>query len=732
VTLTSPSPGPDNHQRRNVLIVLAVMIVLLFGVLFSQAAFNLTFLQPDSTQETFVFAGLSALIFLIFVALTFVLMRNLLKLYAETRGGVLGSRFRTKMVVGALLLSITPTIFLFLFSYALMNRSINRWFSRPVEELQQDSESIANLLQSYVADNAFAEAKSIADSPESHRAYDTKNFGPLTAELRKHEPTLQGGFAVAMLDGETVTAFHIPEPWAELKQRIRTHRRFGAVAQTIELPDGRRFLYSEAPSGPHGSIIVGVPLPAKFFDTVAKVQASEQRYYELGQARKQVRRFYMLLLSVITAAVLFAATWLSMFVSRFVTRPVSALAKAAQELSSGNLDYRIEYETKDELGDLIQRFNRMADEIGANRQQLLASRAEIEQRRRQIETIIESIPSGVMSVDELGRITLLNGAFARMFPGVTAPIGGIWTRAFSPETTDELQRLMRRADRMGMAGAQLEIEHGANGRIDVALTVASLGDHTRSKFGHVLDFEDFSDLLKAQKKAAWQEVARRVAHEIKNPLTPISLSAERIQRYLDRGAIDGNASEVIRSCAVSIATNVETVRRLVNEFSSMAQFPSAHPVPADINSIIRSALAMFDGRIAGIDLRTELAPDLPRVLADTEAMRRAIANLVDNAADAMSDSLVKQISISTALVDSRDAVEVTVADTGSGITSDIKEKLFLPYFSTKNRGTGLGLAIVSRIVEEHHGTVRVEENKPVGARFVLEIPVATESMEANA
>ncbi|HEY0564321.1 MAG TPA: ATP-binding protein [Terriglobales bacterium] len=708
------------------------MIVLLFGVLFSQAAFNLTFLQPDSTQETFVFAGLSALIFLIFVALTFVLMRNLLKLYAETRGGVLGSRFRTKMVVGALLLSITPTIFLFLFSYALMNRSINRWFSRPVEELQQDSESIANLLQSYVADNAFAEAKSIADSPESHRAYDTKNFGPLTAELRKHEPTLQGGFAVAMLDGETVTAFHIPEPWAELKQRIRTHRRFGAVAQTIELPDGRRFLYSEAPSGPHGSIIVGVPLPAKFFDTVAKVQASEQRYYELGQARKQVRRFYMLLLSVITAAVLFAATWLSMFVSRFVTRPVSALAKAAQELSSGNLDYRIEYETKDELGDLIQRFNRMADEIGANRQQLLASRAEIEQRRRQIETIIESIPSGVMSVDELGRITLLNGAFARMFPGVTAPIGGIWTRAFSPETTDELQRLMRRADRMGMAGAQLEIEHGANGRIDVALTVASLGDHTRSKFGHVLDFEDFSDLLKAQKKAAWQEVARRVAHEIKNPLTPISLSAERIQRYLDRGAIDGNASEVIRSCAVSIATNVETVRRLVNEFSSMAQFPSAHPVPADINSIIRSALAMFDGRIAGIDLRTELAPDLPRVLADTEAMRRAIANLVDNAADAMSDSLVKQISISTALVDSRDAVEVTVADTGSGITSDIKEKLFLPYFSTKNRGTGLGLAIVSRIVEEHHGTVRVEENKPVGARFVLEIPVATESMEANA
>jgi nitrogen fixation/metabolism regulation signal transduction histidine kinase len=289
---------------------------------------------------------------------------------------------------------------------------------------------------------------------------------------------------------------------------------------------------------------------------------------------------------------------------------------------------------------------------------------------------------------------------------------------------------MRRADRMGIAGAQLEFERNRGGekdKVDIALTAASLASpDARYGSGHVLVFEDFSDLLKAQKQAAWQEVARRVAHEIKNPLTPISLSAERIKRYLDRGATDANATEVMRSCATAITSNVETVRRLVNEFSSMARFPAPHPVQTDVNAVVKSALAMFDGRLDGIRIRTRLSQNLPLVLADAEGLKRVVANLVDNAAEAMTNSLLKEVTVSSVLLESRDAVEITVADTGSGITPEIKEKLFLPYFSTKNRGTGLGLAIVSRIVEEHQGSVRAEENSPAGARFIVEIPVAAE------
>jgi len=218
-----------------------------------------------------------------------------------------------------------------------------------------------------------------------------------------------------------------------------------------------------------------------------------------------------------------------------------------------------------------------------------------------------------------------------------------------------------------------------------------------------------------------------VAHEIKNPLTPIALSAERIHRHLSRDTPPDAASlNVIRTCAQTIQNAVESVRTLVDEFSALARFPASRPQPASLNSLVESALTMFDGRLEGIRVRTELARDLPGVMADPEAIKRAVANLVDNAAEAMQDAILKEITISTALVASRDAVELSIADTGQGVSRDLKERLFLPYFSTKQRGTGLGLAIVSRIVEDHRGSIRVEENKPVGSRFVIELPVAVE------
>jgi nitrogen fixation/metabolism regulation signal transduction histidine kinase len=248
--------------------------------------------------------------------------------------------------------------------------------------------------------------------------------------------------------------------------------------------------------------------------------------------------------------------------------------------------------------------------------------------------------------------------------------------------------------------------------------------------------EDITDLLRAQKQTAWREVARRIAHEIKNPLTPIALSAERIRRHLERSnSPDAASLTVIKHCAETIRSSVDTVRTLVDEFSVLARFPASQPQPSDINSIVNQALLMFDGRLDGIQVRRYLASDLPRVQADPDAMKRAVANLVDNAAEAMQHSLVKEINISTMLLGDRDSVEIVVADTGHGVTSELKERLFLPYFSTKKRGTGLGLAIVSRIVQDHHGSIRVEENSPVGTRFIVELPVVpevTDPVEQNA
>ena len=746
MTVAQPAsiPPQKTSQRKQVIILLSISVCLLLALLVSQTAFDQTLLRPGNNQDIVVFAALSALIFLLFVALTFVLLRNLLKLFAERRLGVLGSKFRTRMVAGALLLSSLPVMMMYWFAYGLMNRSIDKWFSTPAEEVRANTHAMASVLASYAMQNARAEALSLAASPEMEHGFSSRGFSGVVSEFQHHEQTLQGGFAVALQDGDEGASFNVPAPWPILKARLPlADATAGRPAQfTWQQTD---YTLGSAPVPGGGLILVAIPLPREFSETVRQVEASQQRYYDLARDRKLVRRTYMGLLLLLTMIVLFVTTWLALFLSKIVTRPLSALAEATQEISRGRLDYRVPVTFADEIGDLVRSFNRMAEDLESSRRQIEASsldlsaaNAELDQRRRQMETILESIPTGVLSLDAERRVTHVNQALLRMFH----PEGGhegarqILSRAsladvFPPEVLEDFEPLLRRADRMGMTTSQMEMQL-PRVSLNVAVTVATLR-HQAERSGYVVVFEDLSDLLKAQKQAAWREVARRVAHEIKNPLTPIALSAERIRRHLDRATPDDPASlDVVRSCADTIAGAVETVRRLVDEFSTLARFPVAKPQPADINAVIENALSMFNGRLDGIGVHTLLASDLPRVMADSEAIKRAVANLVDNAAEASQGSVVREIQISTALVASRDAIEISVADTGHGVTRELKEKLFLPYFSTKKRGTGLGLAIVSRIVEDHHGSIRVEENHPVGTRFIVELPVVLEPAPAAA
>ena len=735
----SPIRPPNPSHRKQYIILLAIAVFFLLAILVSQTAFDLTLLRPGNNQQIVVFYALSLLISLLFVALTFVLARNLLKLFAERRLGVLGSKFRTRMVVGALLLSFVPVMVMYWFAYGLMNRSIDKWFSTPVEDVRADTHAMATLLAEYAAQNARAEAAAIAASNDAQRSFSGHGFSSVASEFQNHEITLQGGFAIALQDGNAEASFNVPAPWALLKPKLPLAEV--AAAKTGHFTwDQTEYTLGTAAMGGDGLILVAIPLPREFSQTVRQVENSQQRYLELARERRLVRRTYMGLLLLLTMMVLFVTTWLALFLSKLVTRPLAALAEATQEISRGRLDYRIDVSSADEIGDLVRSFNRMAEELETSRRQIEAStrdvstaNAELDQRRRQMETILESIPTGVLSLDASRSVTHANQALLRMFNpegrGDEHRMlrGARLADVFPPEVLQDLEPLLRRADRMGMTTSQMEMPLQRTS-LNAAVTVATL-HHQDERSGYVIVFEDLSDLLKAQKQAAWREVARRVAHEIKNPLTPIALSAERIQRHLERGLPRDKAwLDVIRSCTQTIAGAAETVRRLVDEFSSLARFPASKPQPADINEVIEGALSMFNGRLDGIALHRSLASDLPKVMADAEAMKRAVANLVDNAAEAMEDALLREIQISTSLVASRDAVEITVADTGHGVTSELKEKLFLPYFSTRKRGTGLGLAIVSRVIEEHHGSIRVEENQPVGARFIVELPVVPESV----
>ena len=745
LVISSPIRDTESKTsgRRKAVIALAIGAFLLLALLVAQASFNLKFISPESNQQLFSFVSLTGLIFLAFVALSVVLGRNLLKLYAERRQGVAGSKFRTRLVVVNLLLSFLPVIALFWFSYGLMNRSIDKWFSQPVEEVRRDTAAMSALLYDYAGQNATSEAQSIAQSEEFQHAFATRNFSAVNDELREHIPSLQGGFALALADGHATAALNLPAAWAEIKHHFPVDP---AVRGEHPHFQWRQTDYVVgAALADKGAVFVAMPLPPKFAETARQIQESQQRYVELARQRKLVRRTYIGFLLLLTVLVLFASTWLALFLSKLVNRPVAAIAAGTEAISKGQLDYRVDIRATDELAELVQSFNSMAEQLESSRRQIEASSRELgeanealEERRRYIETILESIPTGVISIDAGRRITLANASMFRMlsleqeeYPTPAALVNRPLREIVSADALDDLEMLLRRADRMGITAANLELTL-PHAKLNVAVTVSAL-EHASERWGYVLVFEDLSDLLRAQKQAAWREVARRVAHEIKNPLTPIALSAERIHRHLARGTTpDANSLEVIRNCADTIRNAAETVRGLVDEFSVLARFPASRPQPAALNSLVASALALFDGRLEGIRVHTQLAPDLPSVMADPEAIKRAVANLVDNAAEAMQGSILKEITISTSLVASRDAVELAVSDTGHGVSRDVKERLFLPYFSTKQRGTGLGLAIVSRIVEDHHGSIRVEENKPMGSRFIVELPVATEAVVAPA
>ncbi|HVI05483.1 MAG TPA: HAMP domain-containing protein, partial [Sphingomicrobium sp.] len=426
------SPVEPRKKRKKVILLLALGSLLLFTILLGESSFDLPFINPSTPEQTVSLAALSAVVFLLFVTLTFVLGRNLIKLFAERRLGVLGSKFRTRLVIGSLLVSFIPVIMLFWFAYGLMNRSIERWFSTPVEEVRHDTALMARLLSNYVAENARSEARSIASSPETERAFEGHGFSGVLNQFRMHESTLQGGFAIAIRAGDAEASLGAPAAWPLLKPHLPTQPITPDHPQRLTW-GGIEYVLGSAPVGDSGEILVGMPLPKNFTDAQKELAASQQRYLALARARREVRRTYMAFLWLLTGMVLLASMWLALFLSRLVTRPVVALAEATEEISRGNLDYRVAVPAADELGELVRSFNAMAAELASSREKLEASgrelsaaNSELEERRRHIETILESIPTGVLSLDAGLRVQHVNQALLRMLrPAERPPLGSL-------------------------------------------------------------------------------------------------------------------------------------------------------------------------------------------------------------------------------------------------------------------------------------------------------------------
>jgi hypothetical protein len=703
---------------------------LLLAAVFTLGSLTLPF---EPTDQVILYA-LSMFVVTALVVFLFILARTLVRLGAERLAHKPGSRFKTRMVLGAIAVSFLPVIVLFFVSYALLNRTLVLWFPRPLEIATESSRALVNEMSRADADRMAGIAKEVAGTASADSARDTMHAFDQTfargADLAWEVNESGRPFAVAVNPNLQIQP-HGAEPNAHPDPPAMV-RQIPGGAELWEY-NGKVFLAGRAKSA-NGFLLAGRIVPDDFQEHIKEI-ATQTAAYEMQRQHLRTYKNQMLAtLLLFTILLIFAATWAAFFLSKQVTLPIQALAHATQAIIEGNYETRVNVKANDELETLVNSFNRMTEQLGDSRRQidiftqnLQQAVQELERRRTLMETILENIPTGVISVDETESIRRVNPAAVRMF-GESSRQAQNFAQLLGEEAARFVHILMRRSLRLGTATQELEFS--ASGRLlRAAVTVSSLGP-LRSNRGYVVVVDDLTDLLRAQKAAAWQEVAQRIAHEIKNPLTPIQLSSQRLSRYLERHREDVSKNDspelvkLVGECSGLIEREVRVLESLVGEFSQFARFPTAKLSPVSPNEIVNEALSVFEGRLEGIHIRKDLAPDLPVIRADSELLRRVLVNLIDNAAESMEDSGVKDLLLRTRFNNEREIVEIIVSDSGHGISPEDKDRLFLPHFSTKDRGTGLGLAIASRIMAEHHGSIRAEDNLPTGAKFILQLPMA--------
>ena len=719
-----------------------LLFAVLLGLSFWQTSFDFGDYRPESPAVTFVLWGISTIVILGLLALGFMLFRTLLKLYIERKRKQAGSKLKTKLVGGALVVSLLPVVCMVIFSFKILNRTLDKWFSYPTKEIIESSEAVSSRLNEIMRHKTETDAAWLASLPVVARSLGAADPGDDDRPERLEETVRRvGAEYVAIVAADSTepvwevrstalikgpVAWKVPEAGASAPSSGIAQEIVWASAPVME---GEKVL---------GRLIVGWPIPRDILERQQHMASNLDLWAFYEGQRREIRYFYLGMLALITVFVLFVGVWLSLFVSKQISTPIEALLEATSAISEGRLDHRIDTPGMDELGGLITSFNNMTRDLEERTRALQQSNrdlgqanAEIESRRRFINAILENITPGVVSITEQGEVLKSNSSAAKILPKIE--LNGSLLTLFEGEDLQEIRYLLNRARRIGLASRDFELERDRR-ILHLTVTVSALERQTPDRSGRpsrfVVVLEDTTELLRAQKSAAWNEVARRVAHEIKNPLTPIALSAERMARLLERFDVDSSPAErrelrdrFIRSTH-TITREVESLRRLVDEFSQLARFPQAHPQSCDLNQVVAEALHVFEGRLDNVSLTSRLDPSLPPAWIDPEQFKRVVVNLVDNAAEAMQGSWVREIVVETAPGSMPESIELSVSDTGPGVSAEDKEKLFLPYFSTKSRGTGLGLAIVSRIISDHGGTIRVEDKRPSGSRFIVETPVA--------
>ena len=739
-------PAARRPLRDNPRLILAGMILLLLALAgIVSLANRSTGMSADFLTE-FVLYGLWAVDLTILLGLTFVLARNVIKLVVERRRALPFARFRGRLVAVLLGMTLVPAVLVLIVGSELIRNSVDRWFNAPVEDVLTAADVIASdyyrdrqtritndaqRMAAALAGFAFtsADVKAVRDQLSPEVAHGRAK----TIEVYRVQSGAQAVDPVPYVD---VTAPGLPHRSArDVSGRMAMLAAKGQVEPPTpeRLTTGGEIVRGAAVVRRRGSneavavVVAGDLLTAELASRARRISDAYEHYSHLRVLRRPLAGVYLSFFLMMTLMILVGATWMGLYLAKRITEPIQQLATAAREIEAGHLDYRVDRGTvgDDEFGSLVEAFNSMASEVGNSRRRLEQStddlekkHIEVEGRRRYIETILERIATGVVSIDAAGKVSTLNSAAMRLLGLDASAVGQPASEVFGREDLQPFGALLRAASLGKTEPSAQEIALTRNERELQLAAIATVLHGSEGAGGLVLVLDDVTPLIRAQKVAAWREVARRLAHEIKNPLTPIQLCAERMQRHFSGAPAATQA--LVDECTSTIVGEVDSLKALVDEFSQFARMPAPRALPSDLHALLNEALALYNGLLGEVAFERRFAAHLPKVRVDGEQIRRVILNLVDNAIEAMNRSGV--ITIETHHDPASSLVRLIVSDDGPGIPLPEREKLFMPYYSTKRRGSGLGLAIVRRIVAEHGGTIEVGENVPKGTRFTVELP----------
>jgi len=742
-TKTSSVPNTESRKRRREwLLIVAIIGLVALSLRYQGQLFDLTAEIPLS-GNILVLALINLNILLIILCL-FLVMRNIFKLLLERRRGLPGAKLRSKLVLAFIALSLIPTMLLFFVSAGFITNSIENWFSNQIEESLKESLEVAQTYYKNSASNALYYAEQISQMIKEQKLLNEDKMPVLEGLINQKQKEYNLGivevFSATLEElvravNPLVPAAEFTDPGSDSIREALQGNRFTRISPVgrADLIRGIVPVYSNwNPDDVVGVVVVNYYVPYSLVNKMKEISSSFEQYKSTKLLKSKIQKGYVLFLLLIALVIIFLSTWAGFHLARGITEPIQDLAIATNRVASGDLNVTLDSYSDDEVGSLVEAFNTMTADlrkgqkaIRRGNRELQVSNIELEQRRRYMEIVLANVTAGVISIDSRGSITTINKSAERLL-GLKIPkiIGRNFRDVVTPDYLPMIKGILKELIGSGKDSIRKQITlPTGDTKIVLLVNVTTLKDENGEFVGTVIVFDDLTQLLKAQRMAAWREVARRIAHEIKNPLTPIQLSAQRLRRrYLDRFADDDS---VFDECTSMIIKQVDDLKNLVNEFSSFARMPASNPSLNNLNNVLNEALVLFQEGHKEIDFQLQLEPDMPVFSLDQEQIKRVIINLLDNAVAAVNGD--GQIVMKTSYNKDLDMVTLKVSDNGCGIHPEDKPRLFEPYFSTKKSGTGLGLAIVSTIVSDHNGYIRVRDNEPQGTHFIVELPVTKEA-----